>query len=672
MGFKKWIVSNVDKQLAKELSYECEVEPIVALIAASRGYSDVCELEQFISDEPVFSDPYQMKDITFAADVINDSINSGKKIAVYGDYDCDGVTATAMLINYLNSRNANCIYYIPDRFAEGYGMNKNAIKYLKEQNVDLIITVDNGIVSFEEIDLANSLGMKVIVTDHHTPKDVLPNAVAIINPHRIDCPSEFKDICGAEVAFRLICVLEGKEPEELIYEFADILAVGVIADVMPLTLENRSIVKCGIDKIKNNANIGISALLNMAGISRDNIDSSKITFSICPRINAAGRMGKADRAVELLITKDKMLALRLADEIDKENALRQQIEKNIISESISIIENNNLMNDRVIIVNGENWHHGVIGIVASKLCEKYGVPAIVISSENGISTGSARSIEGFNIYNAINNCNDILLKFGGHSLAAGITLKTTDINELRKRVNDYAYNMDYVAPTITLDFKLNPSALSLDLAFSLSVLEPYGVGNKTPLFGLFGVKIERITPIGDNKHLRLLFSKNETSFQALLFGATNNTFCFDVGDIVDLAVNVEANCYKGEYSVSVLIKAIRMNETDDSKLFSDLSNYKSYSVGRDFTTENLIPTREEVGKVYNYIGNNPSIEEKIKYKFINDLGIGKTLIALRVLKELSLIEEKNNILYKVTTCEKTNLMNSSTYKDLNERSGYNA
>lgn len=672
MGFKKWIVSNVDKQLAKELSYECEVEPIVALIAASRGYSDVCELEQFISDEPVFSDPYQMKDITFAADVINDSINSGKKIAIYGDYDCDGVTATAMLINFLNSRNANCIYYIPDRFAEGYGMNKNAIKYLKEQNVDLIITVDNGIVSFEEIDLANSLGMKVIVTDHHTPKDVLPNAVAIINPHRIDCPSEFKDICGAEVAFRLICVLEAKEPEELIYEFADILAVGVIADVMPLTLENRSIVKCGIDKIKNNANIGISALLNMAGISRDNIDSSKITFSICPRINAAGRMGKADRAVELLITKDKMLALRLADEIDKENALRQQIEKNIISESISIIENNNLMNDRVIIVNGENWHHGVIGIVASKLCEKYGVPAIVISSENGISTGSARSIEGFNIYNAINNCNDILLKFGGHSLAAGITLKTTDINELRKRVNDYAYNMDYVAPTITLDFKLNPSALSLDLAFSLSVLEPYGVGNKTPLFGLFGVKIERITPIGDNKHLRLLFSKNETSFQALLFGTTNNTFCFDVGDIVDLAVNVEANCYKGEYSVSVLIKAIRMSETDDSKLFSDLSNYKSYSVGRDFTTENLIPTREEVGKVYNYIGNNPSIEEKIKYKFINNLGIGKTLIALRVLKELSLIEEKNNILYKVPTCEKTNLMNSSTYKDLNERSGYNA
>lgn len=672
MGFKKWVVSSVDKQLAKELSYECDVEPIVALIAASRGYSDVCELEQFISDEPVFSDPYQMKDIVFAADVINESINNGEKIAVYGDYDCDGVTATAMLINYLKSRNANCIYYIPDRFSEGYGMNENAIRFLKNQSVDLIITVDNGIVSYDEIDLANSLGMKVIVTDHHTPKDALPNAVAIINPHRIDCPSEFKDICGAEVAFRLICVLEGKEPEELIFDYADILCVGVIADVMPLTLENRSIVKCGIEKIKSDANIGISALLNMAGISRDTVDSSKITFGICPRINAAGRMGKADRAVELLTTEDKMLALRLADEIDKENTLRQQIEKTIFNEAILLIEKAGLKNDRIIVVNGENWHHGVIGIVASKICEKYGVPAIVVSSENGISSGSARSIEGFNIYDAINTCNDILLKFGGHSLAAGITLNTNDIDEFRRRINEYAYSMDYVAPTITLDFKLNPSALSLDLAFSLSVLEPYGVGNKTPLFGLFGVKIERITPIADNKHLRILFSKCETSFQALLFGTSTNTFCFDVGDTVDLAVNVEANCYKGEYSVSVLIKAIRMSETDDLKLFSDLSNYKSYSSGRDFNPEYLIPTREEVGKVYSYIGNNPSSAEKIEYKFINDLGIGKTLIALKVLKELLLIEEKNNILYKVPTCEKTNLMNSFTYKELNERSGYNA
>lgn len=672
MSFKKWIVSSVDKQLAKELSSECEIEPIVALIAASRGYSDVCDLEQFISDEPVFSDPYQMNDIVLAADIINDSIYNGEKIAVYGDYDCDGVTATAILISYLRSRNANCIYYIPDRFSEGYGMNENAIKFLKTENVDLIITVDNGIVGFDEIDLARTLGMKVIVTDHHTPKDILPNAVAIINPHRKDCPSEFKEICGAEVAFRLVCVLEGKEPEELIYDFADILSVGVIADIMPLTLENRSIVKCGIDKIKNDANIGISALLNMAGISRDNVDSSKITFGICPRINAAGRMGKADRAVELLITKDKIQALRLADEIDKENTLRQQIEKRIFSEAVDIIENNNLKYDRVIVVNGENWHHGVIGIVASKICEKYGAPTIVISSENDVSTGSARSIEGFNIYNAISSCNDILIKFGGHSLAAGITINTSDIDEFRCRVNEYAYTLDYVPPTITLDFKLNPSALSLDLAFSLSVLEPYGVGNKTPLFGLFGVKIERITPIGDNKHLRLLFSKSDISFQALLFGVTTNTFCFDVGDTVDLAVNVEANCYKGVYSVSVLIKAIRMSGTDDAKLFNDLSNFKKYSVGRDYTSKNLVPTREEVGKVYSYIQNNPSIEEKIVYKFINDLGIGKTLISLIVLKELSLIEERNNVLHKLPTTEKTNLLNSNTYKKLIERSDYNA
>ncbi len=672
MGFKKWVVSAIDKELAKELSAECEVEPIVALISAARGYTDVCELEQFLSDEPYFTDPYSMADIGLAAEVINTAIENGEKIAVYGDYDCDGITATALLINYLRSRNADCIYYIPDRFVEGYGMNADAVKQLHLSGVKLIITVDNGIVSFEEIKLAKSLGMNVVVTDHHLPKDTLPEALAVVNPHRQDCMSEFKDICGAEVAFRLICVLEQKEPEELIYDVSDILSVGVIADIMPLTLENRSIVKCGIEKIKSNANLGISTLLNIAGIDRNNINSSKIAFGICPRINAAGRMGKADRAVELLTTNDTMTALKLANEIDSDNALRQQIEKKIFAEAVKKIENDKLKFDRVIVVDGNEWHHGVIGIVASKIAEKYGTPTVLISTDGEIASGSGRSIEGFNLYDAINSCNDLLLKFGGHSQAAGITIKTDDIPEFRKRINQFAFSKEFVPPVLKLDCKLNPSALSLDLAFALEALEPFGVGNKTPLFGVYGVRLERIMPIGDNKHLKLLFSKGNNSFQALLFGVSTNSFCFETGDTLDVAVTAEPNYFKGEYSLSVQIKAIRMSGTDDDILFGGLVAYNDFCSNREFNAKILTPTREEVGIIYKAIIEAPVSEDRIKYLFVNSIGLGKTLISIKILIELGLIVESNGFYKHIPNATKTNLINSKTYKLLLERSGENA
>jgi len=336
VGMKKWKISSFDKALAKELAMECDVDPIVALIASARGYRDPMELEQFISDEPVFSDPQETADIIKAADIINAVIEDGGKIAVYGDYDCDGVTATALMYSYLKTRNSDCIYYIPDRFTEGYGMNVDAVEKLASDGVKLIITVDNGIKCFEEISLANKLGMTVVVTDHHLPDETLPEAAAVVDPHRRDCPSTFKEICGAEVAFRLICVMENREPEELLPYFADLLALAVLGDIMPLTLENRTIVKYGISKLKNSPITGLSALLNVAGISQDTVNSGRISFGLVPRINAAGRMGKAERAVELLITDNIMTALNIANEIDDENALRQQTEKIIFEQTVEI------------------------------------------------------------------------------------------------------------------------------------------------------------------------------------------------------------------------------------------------------------------------------------------------------------------------------------------------
>ena len=669
MSFKKWEIAEIDKQLAKDLSLECDIDPIVALIASSRGYTDPTELEEFLSDEPIFSDPKETADIILAADIVNSAIENGDKIAVFGDYDCDGVTATALLYSYLQSRNAVCTYYIPDRFTEGYGMNCDAIKKLAENDVRLIITVDNGIACIDEIAFANSLGIEVVVTDHHLPGETLPEAAAIVDPHRKDCPSSFKSVCGAQVAFRLICVMENKEPEELLSYFADILTVAVIADIMPLTGENRSIVKYGIEKLKTSPSIGLRAILSVAGIDLSSVDASRVAFGISPRINAAGRMGKASRAVELLCSDNIMSALALANEIDGDNSARQQIEKKIYEEAVGIIETEKLNFNRVIVVSGSDWHHGVVGIVAARITEKYGRPTVLLSSDGETAVGSGRSIEGFSLFDAISSVRELTEKFGGHELAAGVTLKDSNIREFRRRINEYALTVSPAIPKLKLDCKLKASALNLDLVDSLSILEPFGTENKVPLFGIFGVKLDRITPIGNNKHLRLIFTKDDNAFQALLFGVSSDNFCFQLEDILDLAVTVDKNYFKGEYSLSIQIKGIRMNGTDDDKLFSDIYNLSDFCSGGSADYKDILPTREEVGEVYKYILKGNILSDRVKYNFINSLGYAKCEIAVITLEELGLIrKDVNGYLCAERSAQKTNLINSPTYKLLCERS----
>ena len=664
MGFKKWVVKDTNRELAKQLAYECDVEPIVALIAIARGYTDPCDLEEFLSDEPCFSDSYAIADIMHAADIVNLSIENGKKIAVYGDYDCDGVTATAMLYKYLKGRGSDCIYYIPDRFDEGYGMNCKAVEYLHSLGVELIITVDNGIACIEEIELANRLGMTVVVTDHHLPSDILPSAAAIVDPHRKDCPSEFKSICGAEVAFKLICVMEGKEPEELLPYFADILSVAVIADVMPLTYENRSIVKYGVKKLKTSALTGLSALLNVSGVAIQNVTAERIAFSICPRINAAGRMGSATKAVELLCQDNMLKALEIANEIDSLNSSRQKIEREIFAQAVEKIENQKLYHDRIIVVEGVGWHHGVVGIVASRICERYGTPCIVLSSDGEVAHGSGRSFRGLSLFDAVSHCKDLLIKFGGHDLACGITIKTDDINLFREKINEYSYSLPAFAPVLSLDCKLNPCALTTDLSDSLKQLEPFGFSNQLPIFAVFGVTLQRITPLSNNKHLKLLFSKDSNSFQALLFGVNTDSFAFDIGAVLDLAVTVETNIYNSNKTISIQIKGIRVAGTDDDKLFADIDNFNRFSIGKSFDAKSITPTREEIGQIYRFVTPKGVLSEKISYSFINSLGLGKTLSALSVLEDLGLIYKKEGKYFKNISAKKTNLSNSQIYQKL--------
>ena len=670
MGMKKWQIAGFNKMLAKELAVECDIDPIVALIASARGYTDPASLEEFLSDEPCFDDPRNLSDIEKAADIINSYIEDGSRIAVYGDYDCDGITSTVLMFSYLKSRGADCVYYIPDRFDEGYGMNTGAVEKLAGEGIKLLITVDNGIACHNEIKRAKELGMSVVVTDHHLPKETLPQADAVVDPHRADCRSEFKEICGAEVAFKLICVLEEREPEELLPYYSDLLSVALTADVMPLIYENRAIVKYGIEKLKQSPLTGFSALMSVAAIQRENISAGRIAFGIAPRINAAGRMGSAARAVELLLSDNMLNALGIANEIDDDNSERQRIEKEIFSEASAEIEKKGYFYDRVIVVDGEGWHNGVLGIVASRITERYGCPSIVISRNGDAASGSGRSIEGFSLYDAINAASDTLSKFGGHELAAGISLSSDKIPAFREKINEYASGCDFVPPVLKLDCKLNPSGLTVELAEALKELEPFGQGNPSPLFGVYGVELVRINPIGGGKHLRLIFSKGDNSFQALLFGVTAEQFCFECGDLLDLAVTVSSDVYNGETRLSVQVKALRMNGTDDVRLFGEISCFNDYMAGRQVDAEQLLPSREETGSVYRLIASKPVTGERIKYLTLNTVGYAKCEISLMVLSELGLIQKDGAGFYKITGAgRRTELANSAVYRNLLERSG---
>ncbi len=661
MPFKKWVVGKADKEAAKIIAEECDIDPFSALIACSRGITDPSELELMLSDEPLFSDPRELKDIENAANAVRAAIKERQKIAVFGDYDCDGVTATAVMYKCLKSLEADFVTYIPDRINEGYGMNMKAVDKLSSDGVKLIITVDNGISCADVIDYAKTKGICTVVTDHHLPPAKLPDAIAVVDPHRSDCPSSFKEICGAEVAFKLACVLLGKEPEEILYDYADLLCIAVLGDVMPLVNENRCIVKAGIKKIRTKPSIGISSIISVAGIDRKTINAGRITFGIVPRINAAGRMGNANDALELLCSEDMRGSLTAANRIDDLNTERQKTEHEVTDEAIKQIEKNGYMHNRVIVVCGEDWHSGTIGIVASRICERYGRPAVVISVSGDTAHGSGRSIKGFHLYNALNSCKDCLEVFGGHELAAGVTLKIEKIAEFRNAINEYALKLQPAIPQLNVDFNINPAGMSVDMVEAIKIFEPFGAGNPQPLFGITGTKLEKITPVGAGKHLKLLFSKNGGAFQAMLFGVGVDAFCFAVGDILDLAVNLDTNFYKDEYVLSVQIRGIRPSGTDDEVLFKQLYGFDDFITYKsNFDRNELLPPREQVADIYKYISVSSPNEERVKYKFLNSIGIAKTSIAITTLSELGLIREENGMITVVKSA-KTELMNSPTY-----------
>ncbi len=606
MSRKKWTVKSFDKEAATLIAEQLNVSPYAALLASARGINTVDEAKSFFGMEQTApADPFDFPDMYKAVRRIKAAIDNFERIAVYGDYDADGVTSTALLYSYLEMQGADVVYCVPNRHTEGYGLSYNAIDNISRMGAKLIITVDNGISAIDEARYIRELEMDLVVTDHHLPSETLPDAVAVVDPHRQDCILGFKDYAGVGVAYKLICAIEGEE-NEVTESFLDLAAIGTIADVMPLYGENRSIVRRGTALINDSDRPGIQALIEVAGLDGKPIKSGTVAFGISPRINAAGRIGSADRAIKLLLSDDYEEAAELANEINNDNVLRQQTEQDILAQAVGIIDSHpSWKYDRVLVVSGEGWHDGVIGIVASRLVEKYGKPTIVIT-ENGenYAKGSGRSIDGFSLYDALCACAQVLDHYGGHTLAAGLGLASDRIDDFRSAINAYADKTEFPNPVQNIDFKINPSFVNVELLDVIELLEPFGAGNPQPVFGLYNMTLTEITPIGSGKHLRLTLRRGDATLSAVLFRMTQLEFPYTVGDVVDVAATLDSNEYLGQIRLSILVRNIKLHDMDEDVLFEGIRQFDSLMHGTPGDYSAALVDRDFIARVYKFIRNN--------------------------------------------------------------------
>lgn len=650
MILRKWEVRPLDKERAAAFAQTYGVPFFLAMLMNIRGLDDAAHLREFLGEGEPLSDPFLLKDMDKAAARITRAVDNMEKIAVYGDYDADGVTSTAMLYSYLETRGADVIFYIPQREGEGYGMNMGAVEYLKEKGVSLIVTVDNGISSVQEVARANELGIDVVVTDHHRPQEILPDAVAVVDAYRPDDTSPYKHFSGVGIAFKLLMALEdgAGDVEDLLEAYSDLAAIGTIGDIVPLTGENRTLIRAGLERLSQSDRPGVQALLENAGIAGKALTSTNVAFTLVPRINATGRMGAPERAVRLLISGYEEEAEVLSEEICADNEERRRVEAEIAEAAFADIEAKGYMKDRVVVVDGENWHHGVIGIVASRVTERCGKPCMIISRGETEAKGSGRSIEGFSLFEAICACGDLLIKFGGHPMAAGITLKPENIEAFRKRINQYAAEHFPQMPTqtVTLDCKLNPAALSVSMAQSLTQLEPFGNGNPQPVFGLFNMELSNVTPVGGGGHLRLTLEKNGAVITAMRFNTKPEELPYHIGDKIDLAVQLEAREFRGQPSLTVIVRDMKFAAFDTEKNIASLASFEKWQRGEVLSAEDknrLYPDRACLAAIYRALRTvNGKETDQVRFvsQFGKDMTLGLFKTALLVFEERGLVHSE--------------------------------
>ncbi|HCC06595.1 MAG TPA: single-stranded-DNA-specific exonuclease RecJ [Clostridiales bacterium] len=664
---------------------------IIQRLLYNRGIKGKENVEKFLNPTIAqFYDPYLLNDMDSAVTRIIEAVNINERVAIYGDYDVDGITSTSILYLYLKKLGASVDYYIPNRLEEGYGINKNALDILKDSGASLIITVDTGISALEQVEYAKMIGIEIIITDHHECQEIIPNAFAVINPKRPDSTYPFSDLAGVGVAFKLIHALAIKVGNvDDIWEYLGIVAIGTVADIVPLTSENRVIAKFGFEKIKVTTNVGLRALLKEVGYKdTTNITSGFIGFILAPRLNAAGRIDDAKKCVTLFVTDDEEEASSIAKGLEKNNQDRQKLEQRILNEVIECVQNDERYSkSKAIVIAKEGWHHGVIGIVASKIVDKFYKPTILLNIEDGKATGSARSIAGFSIFECVGSGKEFLTKYGGHQMAAGLSLDMNNFENFRKEVECYAeetISTEMLVPKIKIEGELKDKDITINFIKNIEKLEPYGMGNSQPNFSFCG-EIENFRLLGkESSHLKLKIRQNNVIIDAIMFNSSEHFKKLDNEMDIMVAGNLQINEWNENIIPQIIIKDIK---SEICKLYDVYNIFKSIEHGKldeisckkiknlVCNVEELNISRTDCAQVYKYFHNKKK-EGKVTENIDNIIGIlnmniFKILVIMDVFKEMKLarvnILGDNLVEFEVlNSSEKTDLTKSELLIKLNE------
>ena len=718
----KWVVAASREQMSgslivREISRDLGIRLPTAQLLVNRGCLTPSDARSFLLKETEqLHDPFEMEDMDSAVYRILEAVEENEKIVIFGDYDVDGVTSVSILYLYLKSIGADVSYYIPCRSGEGYGMSEGAVRKLADEGCQLIVTVDTGITAVAEAELIRELGMELIVTDHHECHTEIPDAAAVVNPRRPDCPYPFKELAGVGVVFKLLCALEAvRSPEDTMTEcvkriskeYCDLVAIGTVADVMPIRDENRLIVSYGLQLIDMTDRPGLIELIEATRTESKYNTKKKITatfigYTIAPRINAAGRIRDASIAVELFLSPDRETAAPIARRLCDINHERQAEENKIIESAYAqITESHDFERDPVIVLEDETWHHGIIGIVASRITEKYGCPSILISFEGSgeggedgnLGKGSGRSVKGFNLVDGLGECSDLLVKYGGHELAAGLTIRREDLPEFRRRLNECARHHlsgTDIQPALEADCELYPADITIEQANELYYLEPYGVSNPPPVFVLHNVQLYDTALVGGGKHTRLTLRIGSSYVSAMCFRQTLTDLDLYSGDLVDVMFTLDINEFQNQRSIQLVVKDIRLTKAQFDAENADITLFRTIWAGtppRDIplgrrTAADIVPTREEFGVVYSLLKRELRLEHEVfsiraLLHLLRSGGTAFNYVKLKFillsLRELELIaietltENEEHELYAfrcIPTKTKTNLDKSGIYRKL--------
>ena len=668
-----------EERVQKTLAAQQKESGLLAGILAARGITDPADALTLLAGEEELSDPMLLTDMDRACARILEAIDREETIVVFGDYDVDGVTATALLYQHLKGMGASVKCMLPSREGDGYGLSKNAIQSIHDKGYRLIVTVDNGISAVDEAAFAASLGVDLVITDHHLPPEALPQAVAVVDPRREDDRSPFKGLCGAGVAFKLCAALDGCTPEEMLDYCGDLAAVGTVADVMPLTGENRTLVKAGLRQLCQTDRPGFVALLDEVGLSGKPITAENISYAIAPRINAAGRMDNAVTALQLVLCEDEERAGELAHKLNEINAARQETEQEIVRAAQEQLDKEpSLLEDRVILLWGRDWHPGVIGIVASRLVEKTGRPVIVVSVDaNGEGKGSGRSVQGFNLHACIGSCADLLVRFGGHAMAAGLSVREENLPELRRRLNEWAARECPVlhTPPLTCDLSIHLDRITVESVRRLEQLAPYGADNPTPVFLLEKAVVEGVYPVSEGKHSRLRLRQGNASIYAVWFGMRPEQLPYTQGDAVDAALNLSV--YEAPRGAQLSGRILELHPAGLGTTASQQAALvQALRRGTPLTAEQkqtVAPARSDIVAVYRELQTRRWHADDLQPLFakLGEENTGKILVAIAALEQVGLIaaKERDGIRFweLVPTAGKKNLADAPILKCLEEQ-----